>query len=116
MGTGTVDAWKFLMALEGTPSCIAKVGEKLTVNVAKIIGEGYIMEISPADAQSLGIVTDPQFKDGILELTCTKVGSGKISFKASVGKDEAGVIPELQYNKDLSIVCRPSVASNGGWL
>ena len=116
MGTGTVDAWKFLMALEGTPSCIAKVGEKLTINVAEIIGEGYTMEISPADAQALGIVTDPQLKDGILELTCTKVGSGKISFKAYVGKDEAGVIPELQYNKDLSIVCRASVASNGGWL
>jgi hypothetical protein len=116
MGTGTVDAWKFLMALEGTPSCIAKVGEKLTINIAEIIGEGYTMEISPTDAQALGIENNPQVKDGILELTCTKVGSGKISFKASVGNDEAGVIPELQYNKDLSIVCRPSVASNGGWL
>jgi hypothetical protein len=116
MGTGAVDAWKFLMALEGTPSYIAKVGEKLTINIAEVIGEGYTMEISPADAQALGIENNPQIKNGILELTCTKVGSGKISFKASVGNDEAGVIPELQYNKDLSIVCRPSVASNGGWL
>ena len=116
MGTGAVNAWKFLMALEGTPSYIAKVGEKLTINIAEVIGEGYAMEISPADAQALGIENNPQIKNGILELTCTKVGSGKISFKASVGNDEDGVIPELQYNKDLSIVCRPSVASNGGWL
>ena len=68
------------------------------------------------DAEALGLETTPQIKDGIIELTCTKIGSGKIRFKASVGKDENGVIPELDYYKYISIVSRPAVAANGGWL
>ena len=112
MGTGAVDAWNFLMALEGTPSYMATPGQKLTINV----GEGYSLEIDAEDAQALGIEGTPEVKDGILEITCTKIGSGKIRFKASVGKDENGVIPELDYYKYISIVSRPAVAANGGWL
>ena len=51
-----------------------------------------------------------------MDVTCTMIGSGKIRFKASVGKDENGVIPELDYYKYISIVSRPAVAANGGWL
>ena len=116
MGAGAVDAWKFLMALEGTPSFMAVPDQKLTINVAEHIGEGYTLEIEAEDAEALGIVGTPQVKDGILEITCTRIGSGKIRFKASVGKDENGVIPELDYYKYISIVSRPAVAANGGWL
>ena len=116
MGVGAVDAWNFLMALEGTPSFMTTPDQKLTIDVAKHIGEGYALEMDAEDAEALGLETTPQIKDGIIELTCTKIGSGKIRFKASVGKDENGVIPELDYYKYISIVSRPAVAANGGWL
>ena len=116
MGTGAVDAWKFLMALEGTPSFMTTPGEVLTIDIDRHIGDGYVMEISPEDASALGIEGTPVMNNGKLELTCTRIGSGKIRFKASIGKDEAGVIPELEYYKEISIVSRPAVASNGGWL
>ena len=112
MGAGAVDAWNFLMALEGTPSYMTTPGQKVTINV----GEGYSLEIDAKDAEALGIEGTPKVKNGILEVTCTKIGSGKIRFKASVGKDENGVIPELDYYKYISIVSRPAVAANGGWL
>ena len=112
MGAGAVDAWNFLMALEGTPSYMTTPGQKVTINV----GEGYSLEIDAKDAEALGIEGTPEVKDGVLEITCTKIGSGKIRFKASVGKDENGIIPELDYYKYISIVSRPAVAANGGWL
>ena len=116
MGVGAVDAWNFLMALEGTPSFMTTPDQKLAIDVARHIGTGYTLEIDSADAESLGIAETPQVKNGILEITCTKIGSGKIRFKASVGKDENGVIPELDYYKSISIISRPAVSANGGWL
>lgn len=119
MGTGAVDAWRFLMALEGTPSYMTKPDQKLSLNLAEIFGADhgkYTLEMSAEAKEALGITHTPSVTDGILELTCTKIGSGKILFKASVGKDDAGVIPELDYYREISIVSRPAVASNGGWL
>ena len=119
MGAGAVDAWKFLMALEGTPSFMTKPGQKLSINLSEILGADYgkyTLEMSAESKEALGVADTPTVVDGIVELTCTKIGSGKILFKASVGKDDAGVIPELDYHKEISIVSRPAVASNGGWL
>lgn len=119
MGAGAVDAWKFLMALEGTPSYMTTPGQKLTIDLAQVFGtdyEKYTLEMSDQAKEALGVTQTPSVVNGIMELTCTKIGAGKISFKASVGKDESGVIPELDYYKEISIVSRPAVASNGGWL
>ena len=66
--------------------------------------------------EALGITGSPAVTGNTLDLTCTRIGAGKIRFNASVGKDENGVIPELGYCKEVSIVSRPAVASNGGWL
>ena len=121
MGTGAVDAWKFLMALEGTPSFMTTPGKELTINAADCIGQtaaniSYSIEIGSDAAEALGINASPVIDNGLLKITCTKIGAAKIRFKASVGKDEAGVIPEMDFYKEVSIVCRPSVADNGGWL
>lgn len=121
MGTGAVDAWKFLMALEGTPSFMTTPGKELTINAADCIGQtaaniSYSIEIGSDAAEALGINASPVIDNGLLKITCTKIGAAKICFKASVGKDEAGVIPEMDFYKEVSIVCRPSVVDNGGWL
>ena len=119
MGTGAVDAWKFLMALEGTPSFMTTPGKKLSLDLTKVVSADfgkYSLEIPTETAEALGITESPSLTGNTLEITCTKIGAGKIRFNASVGKDDAGVIPELGYCKEISIVSRPSVASNGGWL
>ena len=57
-------------------------------------------------------------KDGFLEIRCTKIGSGKMTLSASVGKDnetENG-IGGMSYTRDISIASRPFATSNGGWL
>ena len=116
MGAGAVDAWKFLMALEGTPSYVTSPGEKLRIDIAECLGDasGHTLEVGAEAKSALGIEGTPAVKDGILEITCGKIGSGKIRFNASVGGE--GQISGLDYYKEISIVSRPAVAKNGGWL
>jgi hypothetical protein len=120
MGVGAVDAWKFLMALEGTPTYLTSPGETLTINAVECIGEttgtcGYTLEISHATKEALGLDTwGVEIVNGTIKLICTKVGAGKIRFKSSIGGHQE--IPGLDFYKEVSVVSRPSVANNGGWL
>jgi subtilisin family serine protease len=120
MGTGAVDAWQFLMALEGTPTYLTSPGKTLTINVAECIGEtaatcGYTLDVSKETQDALGLNTwGIGTGNGNIELHCTKVGAGKIRFKSSIGGWEE--ISGLDFYKEISIVSRPSVADNGGWL
>ena len=120
MGTGAVDAWKFLMAIEGTPSVMAAVGEKAKIDLSEYCNPSLKYEISvdETSATSLGLSSDPVIKDGCLEIECSKIGAGKIVISSAVGKDpelEDG-IGEMAYSREISIVSRPYVAKNGGWL
>ena len=120
MGTGAVDAWKFLMAIEGTPSLMAAVGEKARIDLSEYCNPSLKYEISvdETSATSLGLSSDPVIKDGCLEIECSKIGAGKIVISSAVGKDpelEDG-IGEMAYSREISIVSRPYVAKNGGWL
>ena len=120
MGVGAVDAWQFLMALEGTPTYLTSPGETLKINVAECIGEtaatcGYTLDVSQETQDALGLDTwGIRTVNGTIELICTKVGAGKIRFKSSIGGHQE--IPGLDFYKEISIVSRPSVAKNGGWL
>ncbi|MBR2128610.1 MAG: S8 family serine peptidase [Bacteroidales bacterium] len=120
MGTGAVDAWKFLMAIEGTPSVMVKAGEKATIDLEPYCNpQGtYTMSMDDASRKSLGLTEDPVIRNGMLEITCTAIGAGKITLTGSVGKDpekEDG-IGGMDYSREISIVSRPFVSSNGGWL
>jgi len=122
LGTGAVDAWKFLMAIEGTPSVMVKTGEKAVINLDDYMGEGVAKRLSctvSVDQETmtaLGLSETPVVKDGKLELTCTALGAGKITVSSSVGKDPAGSIGGMNISREISIVSRPYAASNGGWL
>lgn len=123
MGTGSVDAWRFLMQIEGTPSILAKVGEEIEVDLKGYMGghaaDLIYLEIDIKDASSLGITNEPAIEKGIMKITCTKVGSGKISVKAIAGGDKLGggdSIGGMEFSKEISIASRPYVAGNGGWL
>lgn len=123
MGTGAVDAWKFLMALEGTPVVVTKPGETAEINLEDYIGEttgkfSYTLSIDDQTRNALGIEGTPVIRDGKLSLKCTKVGSGKITVSASVGKDESREdgIGGLDFSREISIVSRSYATENGGWL
>jgi subtilisin family serine protease len=123
MGTGAVDAWKFLMAIEGTPSVLAKVGEKCTIDLSEWLGASakdmsYKMVVDQAAKESLGLTADPVLNNGVLEITCTKIGAGKVTLSSSIGKDKdiEGGIGQMDFSREISIVSRPYAASNGGWF
>ena len=123
MGTGAVDAWKFLMAIEGTPTRMVKVGEKAQVDLTDCLGGSsetlsYVIEMDQESKNSLGVTSDPVIKDGVLEITCSKIGAGKIRFTSAVGKDTTmeGGIGEMAFSREISIVSRPFAATNGGWF
>ena len=85
MGAGAVDAWQFLMALEGTPSFLTSPGKPLTIDVAECIGDTaanfvYTLEISQETKTALGITGEPTMANGSLVLNCSKIGAGKIRF------------------------------------
>ena len=125
MGTGAVDAWKFLMQIEGTPSVQTKSGEALEIALEDYFG-GHAAEltylgvdVSSAVSTSLGLDSTPVVEDGVLKLTCTKVGSGKVTVKAIAGGDKIGggdSIGGMEISREISIVSRPLATQNGGWL
>lgn len=120
MGTGAVDAWKFLMAIEGTPWVMAEVGQKVKIDLSKYCNpfDKYTITVDDASRKSLGLDSDPVERDGFLEIQCTKIGAGKITLSAAVGKDpdKADGIGEMNYSREISIVSRAFATNNGGWL
>ena len=120
MGTGSVDAWKFLMAIEGTPTFLAKAGETVKIDLSKYCSPSQTYEISMDEASrtSLGLKGEPVIKNGYLEICCQNIGAGKLTLSASVGKDATleGGIGGMAYTREISIASRPFATSNGGWL
>lgn len=120
MGTGAVDAWKFLMAIEGTPWVMAEVGQKVKIDLSRYCNpwDTYTITIDEASRKSIGLTSDPVKKEGFLEIECTKIGAGKITLSAAVGKDQdkADGIGEMSYSREISIVSRAFATNNGGWL
>jgi subtilisin family serine protease len=120
MGTGALDAWKFLMAIEGTPSVMAEAGKAIRIDLSDYCNpyDEYTVSVDDASRTSLGLAADPVIKDGYLEIQCDKIGAGKITLSAAVGKDpeKADGIGEMNYSREISIVSRPFATDNGGWL
>lgn len=125
MGTGAIDAWKFLMNIEGTPSIMAKVGEEIEVDLCDYMGGNaagltYLgADVSQTAADALGLDNAPVIENGVMKVTCTKVGSGKITVRAIAGGDKLGggdSIGGMEFSKEISIVSRPFATANGGWL
>ena len=143
MGTGTIDAWKFMMNLEGTPCLSVKVGNKRSYNLDAYFGKGsegltYLgVEIDRETMVSLGIKTIPSIENGKLLISPCKVGSGKLKITAIAGgKNVAGNITGdytgygdyitfpnpnggmggMEITREISIISRGVASDNGGWL
>ena len=113
MGTGAIDAWKLLMNIEGTPSWQVGIGQT-SVDLTEIIGASSAsisdisVEMDQASRESLGIGNELRADGTSLVLNCTRSGSGILVVKA----DSEGTSIE----RKVSVICRPAVSSNGGWL
>lgn len=142
MGTGTIDAWKFMMNIEGTPILMVKVGNELSYNLDTFFGggSGYMtykgVEIDRETMKTLGITLKPRIENGMLVINPGKTGSGKIKITAiaggnsiagSISGDMSGMgdivtIPDsngmggMSITREISIVSRGTASNNGGWL
>lgn len=143
MGTGSIDAWKFMMNIEGTPSLMVKVGEDGRYSLKNFFGEAAdrmtysSVEMSSADMKALGITSKPKIVNGKLEINPSKVGSAKITIKAIAGGDKVagtmsgdwtgngdivtlpkddGIVGGMYITKTISILSRGVSSENGGWL
>ena len=125
MGTGMVNTWRFLMALEGTPCITVKCGENQSVSLNPVFGGGSSsltyrgIEISKADKEALGLTEDPKIENGRLNITPMKIGSAKLTIKAIAGGTNVGGGNSMggsEFSREVSIIARNVKSTNGGWL
>ena len=125
MGTGTIDAWRLLMQIEGTPSLTVKKGESCRVSLDEYFGGSSknlvytSVEMDDVSREYLGVEGDPVIKNGKLCIKCTKNGSAKIRISAVTGGPQIGggaVLGGAVITKEVSILSRDIASSNGGWL
>ena len=132
MGTGAVDAWKFLMAIEGTPTLTVLNGKSKRYDISSYFGVSNLkylsVEVDAQTKEALGLKDDPEidvlgnFPTKPLKLHPTKVGSGKIVVKAIAGYDEDGIVDGevqtggMEITRTISVMSRGVVSDNGGWL
>lgn len=126
MGSGVIDAWSLLMAIDGVPCTQVTVGEDVVLDLNEYFGADaqYLdyIEVTCDDAarESLGLVKDPYVKFGRLCINCTKVGNGKLVIKALCGGEALGdkdSVGGSVIEREISIMSRnQKVSANGGWL
>ena len=143
MGTGSIDAWKFMMNIEGTPSLMVKMGDEGRYSLKNFFGEAadrmnYVsVEMSSADMKALGITSKPKIVNGKLVINPSKAGSAKITVKAIAGGDKVagtqsgdwtgngdivtlpnnnGIVGGMYITKTISVLSRGVSSNNGGWL
>lgn len=125
MGSGSIDAWIFMMKIEGVPCLVAETGRNQWIDVSDYFGTSSVnltylsVDVSEADRKALGLVEDPYMQYGRLYIHPTKMGSGKIKVTAIGGGDILGgenSIGGMEVTQEISIISRSFKSSNGGWL
>lgn len=128
MGTGAVDTWQFLMAIEGTPSIVVENGKSARYDISSYFGGNAVnltylgVEIDAQSKESLGLKSDPEIAYGKLKINPTKVGSGKITVRAIAGADADGKVDGnaqiggSEIVRTISVMSRGVSSKNGGWL
>lgn len=125
MGTGSIDAWRLMMKIEGTPCLTAEAGKEQWLDLSDAFGTASInltylnVECSSADAAAIGMTQEPYIKYGRLFIYPTKCGAAKFKITAvgggeAVGGDDA--IGGMEMSQTVSVVVRPFKSENGGWL
>ena len=137
MGTGSIDAWKFIMKIEGVPCINAITGKNQWLDVSNyfgtssvnltFIGEelsngGIKVEVSAKGRESLGLAEEPYMKNGRLYVHPTKAGSAKFTVRAVAGGSSVGTdstMGGMEVTQEISVIARSVKSTNdglGGWL
>ena len=125
MGTGAVDAWRFMMNIEGTPCAQAICCKSQGIDLSEWFGGAAAqltyqdLEYSDEDAESLGLKDAPYINRGRLFLHPTKCGSIKIKINAVGGGSHVGgdtAAGGMAFSRTVSVIVRPHRSGNGGWL
>lgn len=125
LGTGYIDAHLLLMQMDSTPCLYIRTGEQHKLSLDAYFGDAAKnltfkgVEISSAVKSELGITTNPTIEGGMLNITCSKPGSGRIKVKAIAGGTYEGggnTMGGMAIDREFEIVVRGAVATNGGWL
>ena len=130
IGTGRIDAFKFLMNIDGIDTCIPvpRGVKNHKIDVNKYIGDGNTdiefieIIISDADMQRLGMQSKPRYSStsNTFYITCEKTGSAIVTVKMIAGGDVLGDGGEIQggieVTKKFALIVRDGFAENGGWL
>ena len=124
MGTGYIDAHLLLMQLDSTPCLYLAAGEQKSIALDAYFGDGAEdityqgVEISDDVKNALGVTTTV-VENGVLTIHCTKAGIGRIKVKAIAGDTLVGggnITGGMAIEREIEVVVRGSVATNGGWL
>lgn len=128
MGTGSIDAWRLLMQIEGTPCLVAQKGVETKMTLDQYFSPAASnltytkVTVSDEARATLGIVGDPYVKYGKLFITCQNEGSAKISISAIAGGSEiagqgSATMGGTEFTREVSILSRAAgISENGGWL
>ena len=125
MGTGAMDAWRFMMNIEGTPCILAMCGRLQGLDLSEWFGAGAsrltygALEYSGDDARALGLTEAPYMKNGKLYIHPESCGSMRIKINAvgggsTIGGDSAA--GGMAFSRTVSIIVRNTLGGNGGWL
>ncbi len=125
MGTGSIDTWRLMMKIEGTPCLTAVAGEEQWLDLSDTFGTASInltylnVECSSADSEAVGLTREPYIKYGRLFIHPTKCGAAKFMISAVGGGEAVGgdsTIGGMEMSQTVSVVVRPFKSENGGWL
>lgn len=105
-----IDAYKMLMAVRGIPAITVEQNKPTTISLARYYGDvnalACTLEASDAVTRKLGLTVTVEGNNATI--TCSKQSAGLIEIKSSVGG--------TSMSREVAVICRGRVASNGGWL
>lgn len=145
MGTGSIDAWRLMMKIEGTPTSTAQLGQKQWIDLTSTFGTASVsltylkVDVPEETVKALGLqkIKGTSNKNypcvpeeeayafvqfGRLYIHPTLIGSGKIAITVVGGGDHVGGGDNppggMELEQDLSIIVRDTNGGNGtgGWL
>lgn len=130
MGTGSIDALRMLMNVEGVPCVAVTKGQLNMIDLRPYLGDGSLDIVihdnlhsstimSNEDKAKLGVSNGPRISSNKLLITCDKAGHGFIEVSCIVGGKEAGsdnTMGGRLSTKRLAIIVRDSHTTNGGWM
>lgn len=125
MGTGVPDVWRLYMNMDGTPTLLASTGEAQKIDVSGYLGTSsenltYLsVELLDDAMDVLGLSEKPMMRFGKLQIHPTKAGCARLKIKAIAGGNKVATGSQMggtEVSRVVSIISKPGLSSNGGWL